>query len=108
LKSKSGVVNVTVDNPLCEITNVGSRSGSCVKTSDLDRDVISIDKENVTAPDSVSPSPFRHHSRFVRSKVYFIFSYAFISLFFKMLTFYFQFSQGIENGSQNSKDEVSF
>jgi hypothetical protein len=71
LKCKSGVVNATIDNPLRDISNVGSLSGSRAKDSDLDGEVILIDKENITVPDSVSPSPFHHRSRCVRSKVFF-------------------------------------
>ena len=56
----SSAVNATVHNPLGDITNVGSRSGSRGNCSDFNRDVIVIDKENVIVPDSVSPSPFRH------------------------------------------------
>ena len=56
----SGAINATVHNPLGDITNAGSRSGSHGNCSDFNRDVIVIDKENVTVPDSVSPSPFRH------------------------------------------------
>ncbi|OQU78171.1 hypothetical protein SORBI_3009G170600 [Sorghum bicolor] len=82
-KSKPGVTNVAVDNPLCDITNVRSRSGSRGKSSDLDKDVIYLDNDNVIVPDSVSPSPFRHRSRLAYSKV----------------------SQGILHGSQNTKDE---
>jgi hypothetical protein len=70
-KSKPGVTNVAVDNPLCDITNVRSRSGSRGKSSDLDKDVIYLDNDNVIVPDSVSPSPFRHRSRLAYSKVIF-------------------------------------
>jgi hypothetical protein len=81
LKCKSGVVNATVDNPLRDISNVGSHSGSRAKDSHLDGDVIVIDKENITIPDSVSPSPFRHRSRCVRSEVFFLFFVSFILSF---------------------------
>jgi hypothetical protein len=91
LKSKSGVVNATVDNPLCDISNVGSHSGSCAKDSHLDGDVILIDKENITIPNSVFPSPFRHRSRCVRSKVFFLFLCLLFCPFWEMLTFFFRF-----------------
>lgn len=81
----SGAVNASVQNPLNDITNVGSHSGSRSKSSVLDRDVIVIDKENIVIPNSVSPSPFRHRSRFVASKevlYLFLFLLFFSSLFF--------------------------
>ena len=89
----SGAINATVHNPLGDITNVGSRSGSRGNCSDFNRDVIVIDKENVIVPDSVSPSPFRHRSRFVASKVC-VYIFLCLMTFLMMLTFHFQVSQG--------------
>jgi len=103
----SGAINATVHNPLGDITNAGSRSGSHGNCSDFNRDVIVIDKENVTVRDSVSPSPCRHRSRFVASKVC-VYIFLCLMTFLMMLTFHFQVSQGSQNGSLNSRDEVSF
>ena len=63
------LVHASVRNPLADRTNVASHSSGCHISSDLDRDVILIDKENVVIPNSVSPFPFRHRSRMFPSKV---------------------------------------
>ena len=63
------LVHASVRNPLADRTNVASHSGACHISSDLDKDVILIDKENVVIPNSVSPFPFRHRSRLFPSKV---------------------------------------
>lgn len=65
----SSSANVTVRNPLCDMTNVASRSAGPDNFIDLDRDVSPVGKENAIVPDSVSPSPFRHRSRLFVSKV---------------------------------------
>lgn len=62
-------VNSTVRNPLADISNVASRSGCRNPYSDSERDVMFIDKENGFVPDSVSPTPARHRSRILSSKV---------------------------------------
>lgn len=63
------LLHATVHNPLADRSNVGSHSAARHNSSDLDRDAILIDKENVVIPDSVSPSPFRYRSRLLPSKV---------------------------------------
>jgi hypothetical protein len=100
----SGAVNASVQNPLNDITNVGSHSGSRSKSS------VVIDKENIVIPNSVSPSPFRHRSRFVASKVvlYLFFFLLFLFFSFFMLIFIFQVSKDPEKASLNTRDEVSF
>jgi hypothetical protein len=78
--------NTTVRNPLRDISNNGSQSATRGKSSDLEKDVILIDKENIVVPDSVSPSPFRRRSRFVGFKVFFHF-FQIIYVFFLYLLF---------------------
>ena len=63
------LVHGSIRNPLADRTNVASHSGGCHISYDLDRNVILIDKENAVIPNSVSPSPFWHPSRFFPSKV---------------------------------------
>jgi hypothetical protein len=79
--------NTTVRNPLRDISNNGSQSATRGKSSDLEKDVILIDKENIVVPDSVSPSPFRRRSRFVGFKVFFHFFFQIIYVFFLYLLF---------------------
>lgn len=71
-RSETIAANVVVRNPLLDIINNVSHSGSYQYVHDSERDIILIDKENLFVPNSVSPSLTRYRSRLKNSKVYHI------------------------------------
>jgi len=88
------LVHASVRNPLADRINVASHSGGCHISSDLDRDVILIDKENVVIPDSIMSPHFLFdiyldcfHLRY--SVLRFLSLFSFFSFYCKLIVFRF-------------------